>query len=398
MANRTFADTHSMVVFLSKSDASAGFNQIVDFLNAQVIQYALMVNPTIYVSCIKQFWATTLIKKVNDVVKLQALIDRKKVVVTEDFIRQDLRLDDADGRKFNFSKYIFDNMVRNVDSPSKFLMYLRFLQVLINNQVDDLSSHTTKYTSHVLTQKVFSNMRRIGKGFSDIETPLFATMLVQPQAAIEEDDEEDEVPARRKEDDNVVIKEVNAAETTVFDDKEVTMTVAQTLIKMKAKKARILDEQMAKRLKYQILKRKPISVSQAKKNMIVYLKNMARYKMAHFKGSHSTQHTPTDDPKEISKEDVKNMLEIVLVSEFKVEALQKLHSNCDVHQVSSTTRRHDMFMLAEKDYPLSNGVMTLMLSTKLQVEEDSEMARDLVMKIFMKANQPKSKSLDTSSK
>nr|GEZ35577.1 copia protein [Tanacetum cinerariifolium] len=51
---------------------------IVDFLNAQVIQYALMVNPTIYVSCIKQFWATVLIKKVKDVVKLQALIDRKK--------------------------------------------------------------------------------------------------------------------------------------------------------------------------------------------------------------------------------------------------------------------------------------------------------------------------------
>nr|GEY50101.1 hypothetical protein [Tanacetum cinerariifolium] len=41
--------------------------------------------------------------------------------------------------------------------------------------------------------------------------------------------------------------------------------------------------------------------------------------------------------------------------------------------------------------------MTLMLSTRLQVEEDSEMARDLVMKIFMKDNQPKSKSLDTSS-
>nr|GEV19408.1 hypothetical protein [Tanacetum cinerariifolium] len=70
---------------------------IVDFLNAQVIQYALMVNLTIYVSCIKQFSAMVSIKKVKDVVKLQALIDRKKVVITEDIIRQDLRLDDADG-------------------------------------------------------------------------------------------------------------------------------------------------------------------------------------------------------------------------------------------------------------------------------------------------------------
>nr|GEY80130.1 putative polyprotein [Tanacetum cinerariifolium] len=76
----------------------------------------------------------------------------------------------------------------------------------------------------------------------------------------------------------------------------------------------------------------------------------------------------------------------------------KLHSNCGVHQVSSTTRRHDMYMLTEKDYPLSSRVMTLMLSIRLQVKEDNEMARDLVMKIFMKANQPKSRSLDTSSK
>nr|GEU92147.1 replication protein A 70 kDa DNA-binding subunit B [Tanacetum cinerariifolium] len=246
--------------------------------------------------------------------------------------------------------------------------------------------------------------------------------------------------------------------------------------------------------KYQSLKRKPIFVAQARKYMIVYLKNIAGYKMQHFKGmtynqesfkklraevevsgSHSThQDTPTVDPTEMSEKDVQNMLQIVLVAEFKVEALQvnvggitqsyrsfeymlkdfdkedmdalwrlvkerfstivpivdkekalwvelkrlfepdgddviwmlqrymhyliwKLHFNCGVHQVSLTTRRHDMCMLAEKDYPLLDGVMILMLSTKFQVEEDSEMARDMVMKIFMKANQPKSRSLDTSS-
>nr|GFC22306.1 hypothetical protein [Tanacetum cinerariifolium] len=53
---------------------------------------------------------------------------------------------------------------------------------------------------------------------------------------------------KRKDDDNAATKEVNATEPTVFDDEEVTMTMAQTLIKMKAVKARLLDEQMAKRL------------------------------------------------------------------------------------------------------------------------------------------------------
>nr|GEV59399.1 hypothetical protein [Tanacetum cinerariifolium] len=85
--------------------------------------------------------------------------------------------------------------------------------------------------------------------------------------------------------------------------------------------------------------------------MVVYLKNMVGYKIEHFKevaeptkkrvdeetllqnsfkklkaievsGSESTQETSTDDPKEISKKDVKNMLEIIPVTEFKVEALQ----------------------------------------------------------------------------
>nr|GEU51118.1 putative ribonuclease H-like domain-containing protein [Tanacetum cinerariifolium] len=149
--------------------------------------------------------------KVNDVVKLCALIDGKRVVVTEDVIRHDLHLDDVDGmdclpneeiftelirRKFNFSKYIINNMVRNVDSPSKFLMYPQFLQVIINAQVDDLSSQTNQYTSPALTQKVFGNMRRVDKGFFlGVETPLFATMLVQPQPTVVEEEDEVKVPS-----------------------------------------------------------------------------------------------------------------------------------------------------------------------------------------------------------
>nr|GEW92463.1 hypothetical protein [Tanacetum cinerariifolium] len=74
------------------------------------------------------------------------------------------------------------SLVRDMDSSSKFYMYLRFLQPMINAQIADLSSHTTKYTSLALTQKVFANMRRVGKGFSRVDTPLFEGMLVPQQA------------------------------------------------------------------------------------------------------------------------------------------------------------------------------------------------------------------------
>nr|GFA91919.1 putative ribonuclease H-like domain-containing protein [Tanacetum cinerariifolium] len=93
------------------------------------------------------------------------------------------------GRKFNFSKYIFDSLMRNVDSSTKFYMYPRFLQLMIKAQVGDLSFHTTKYSSPALTQKVFANIRRVEKGFSGVETPFFEGMIVAQQA----DDVADEV-------------------------------------------------------------------------------------------------------------------------------------------------------------------------------------------------------------
>nr|GEX28711.1 hypothetical protein [Tanacetum cinerariifolium]GEX74218.1 hypothetical protein [Tanacetum cinerariifolium] len=248
----TFADTHNMIAYLTKSDASEGFNQIIDFLNGSSIKYALTVNPNIYVSCIKQFWTSVAVKKVNDVTRLQALVDKKKVIITESIIRDALHLDDAEGveclpneeifveltrmgyektstkltfykaffssqwkflihtilqcmsakrtswnefsssmasaviclstgRKLNFSKYIFDSLVRNVDSSTKFYMYPRFLQLMISAQVGDLSSHTTMYSSPTLTQKVFANMKNVGKGCSGVETPLFEGMIVAHQ-------------------------------------------------------------------------------------------------------------------------------------------------------------------------------------------------------------------------
>nr|GFD28407.1 hypothetical protein [Tanacetum cinerariifolium] len=53
------------------------------------------------------------------------------------------------------------------------------------NQVGDLSTHTTHFISPALTQKVFANMRRVGKGFSRVETPLFEGMLAVKQPAEE---------------------------------------------------------------------------------------------------------------------------------------------------------------------------------------------------------------------
>ncbi|GJW34306.1 hypothetical protein Tco_0054338 [Tanacetum coccineum] len=129
--------------------------------------------------------------------------------------------------------------------------------------------------------------------------------------------------------------------------------------------------------RYQTLKKKPVSVAQARKNMMIYLKNMVGYKMGYFKGmsydeirpifeeeynkiqtlfkkdtevektktkrvaeetllqesfkklrtteassSKPIQEQPTEEPKELSEEELKKMLEIVPVEEIKAKALQ----------------------------------------------------------------------------
>ncbi|GKA73306.1 hypothetical protein Tco_0779522 [Tanacetum coccineum] len=88
----------------------------------------------------------------------------------------------AKGQNFNFSKLIFDGMLRNLDSK-KFLMYLRFLQLFLNNQLKDLPEpFNDTYVTPCHTKKVFSNMARKSVNFSGNITPLFVSLLMQNQA------------------------------------------------------------------------------------------------------------------------------------------------------------------------------------------------------------------------
>ncbi|GKE25294.1 hypothetical protein Tco_1436806, partial [Tanacetum coccineum] len=112
MLTLTFSDTHNMAAFLEKPTESDGFHEIIDFLNANQIYYALTVNPTIYTPCIEQFWATAKIKTVNGVRQLQALVDKKKVIITETSIMSDLHLEDGGGIDCLPTATIFEELAR----------------------------------------------------------------------------------------------------------------------------------------------------------------------------------------------------------------------------------------------------------------------------------------------
>nr|GEV71057.1 hypothetical protein [Tanacetum cinerariifolium] len=64
----------------------------------------------------------------------------------------------------------------------------------------------------------------------------------------------------------------------------------------------------------------------------------------------------------------------------------KLYDTCGVHHV--IFKDQEIFMLVEKDYPLRKGLALVMICYKLQVENYSKMANDLIMKIHKIANSP----------
>nr|GEX77392.1 putative ribonuclease H-like domain-containing protein [Tanacetum cinerariifolium] len=104
-----FSDKRNMVAYLEKSEGSEGFHQVIDFLSASHIKYALTKNPTIYASLIEQFWQTAALSIIKDgVMAITATIYRNvKVLITEASIKVHLKLGDSEGLGTLFTEEIF---------------------------------------------------------------------------------------------------------------------------------------------------------------------------------------------------------------------------------------------------------------------------------------------------
>nr|GEY36576.1 hypothetical protein [Tanacetum cinerariifolium] len=215
-----FADTHNMVAILEKSDAFEGFAQINYFLSGSYIHYALTVSPHIYISCIKQFWNTVVVKCSGDVTRLQALVDKRKIVISEDVIREILRLDDAEGVVCLPNEEIFAGLAQmGYEKPStKLTFYKAFFssqwKFLIHTILQSLSTKRTSWNefSTAMASAVIClskgqrfNFSRVGKGISGVETPLFDNMIEVREVDAEE---EVQVPTQDNVDQENVTEEI----------------------------------------------------------------------------------------------------------------------------------------------------------------------------------------------
>nr|GEU88856.1 hypothetical protein [Tanacetum cinerariifolium] len=92
----------------------------------------------------------------------------------------------ATNQKFNFSRYILLSLVKNIEVGVPFFMFPRFVQLIINHQLGDMTHHNDIFATPSLTKKVVTNMKRVGTGFSRDVTPLFDNMLVQAPEEVAE--------------------------------------------------------------------------------------------------------------------------------------------------------------------------------------------------------------------
>ncbi|PWA71938.1 hypothetical protein CTI12_AA267660 [Artemisia annua] len=245
---RTWASEHNNIALLDANSVPNEFTEMVHFLNASSIKYALSVNPTIYQSYIKQFWVTAKIKTHKGENYIAAMVDDQKVFVSESIIRDTLLFDDEDapkvlvkadlfaglqtlgyerknnglkfqkgllcshykflvhtllhclssktsgwnefsapiasamvclcnGNPFNFSNLILEGMLKSLREGGTYLLYPRFIQLIVENKIKKVRTHKAIYEAVPLVPKMFAFLIKDGKGFSGKVTPFLPYMV-----------------------------------------------------------------------------------------------------------------------------------------------------------------------------------------------------------------------------
>ncbi|GJZ59042.1 hypothetical protein Tco_0614858 [Tanacetum coccineum] len=451
MATLEFCDKHNMVAYLEKPEGSVEFHQIINFLTASHIHYALIENPTIYTSFIKQFWTTaTASTNVNGEVELTASIDGQAKTITEASLRRHLKLEDNGGITSLPNTEIFEQLALmgalstspppitettpTIEEPAP-MPHESPLQSF-TNKVRSLENELKNIKKVLLEDEVVEeDSSKQGRSLIE-ELDMDADISsVPPHAKIQEKaSDETEVSTA-----DTALNTANIPISTASETPEVS-TAAESLVyirsakkkKDKGKTIMIEDESVQKKSKKQVQEerlgheeaiRLQEQIDKEERKRIARDAEIAKQLQEEYDKARKKEAITEDDtahvidwndpsviryhalqnrPRSVA-EVRKNMMVwdqihsfVLMDSEEEVQRLKRadaeiflelqkymhgplnwwLYDTCDVHHVS-TEKGQDIFMLVEKDYPLIEGLATLMLVNKLRVDQHSEMADEL---------------------
>nr|GEZ21822.1 hypothetical protein [Tanacetum cinerariifolium] len=151
--------------YLSENEqAEAGLShdeKIVDFVEAFHIRYALTINPTVYVSHIRQFWSTARIKTTDEGTKILATVDGKLRTIFESSTRRNLKLNDEEGISTLPDVELFANLalIGYIILPNQKFTFQK-----------GLFSHQWKYLIHTIMQRLSPKSTSFNEFSSNIAT------------------------------------------------------------------------------------------------------------------------------------------------------------------------------------------------------------------------------------
>nr|GEV23116.1 hypothetical protein [Tanacetum cinerariifolium] len=259
----------------------------------------------------KKFWSSVSIKKANDVVRLQVLIDRRKVIITEDTIRQALRLDDAVSVDYLPNKEIFAKLARMgggwMSLKQRYITWIaqKVLSMQDTNEAEPAEVEevikvvtaaklmtevvTTTATTITAAQvpKDSAPRRKKGVVIHEPEETATASVSVHSEAKFKDKGKgilvEEPKPLKRQA--QIEHDEAFARELEAELNANINWSDVMDQVKRKEKQDNTV-------MRYQALKRKPLTEAHERKNMMIYLKNMAGFKMEFFRGMTYTEIRP----------------------------------------------------------------------------------------------------------
>ncbi|GJX53292.1 hypothetical protein Tco_0281661 [Tanacetum coccineum] len=381
MANLEFYDKYNMVAYLKKPNKSEGFQEIADFLNGSHIRFALTKNPTIYVSLFEKFWPTATVRIVdNGEQEITATVDGKEFTITEASVRRHLQLADVHGvnlinqRKRYFAAHKSEAKRNKPMTQAQQRNYMM-------NYIKHMGSHTVQQ----LKRYSFDELKE-----------LFETTMKNVNAFIPMETEDRERASELA---------AGSSQATITDSAEVRSSKRAVEVGLDhegSKKQKTNEDSESvqeqpdeeeKELPKWISKMMIVS-SQSEEVMLKYRDDLVKLWDLVKEGFSRIE--PIDDKKKELWVELKRLFEpdsddtLWKLQRYMHDPLVwRLYVTCGFSPCNRQYEDMISFMLVEKDYPLSKGVQMFMLATKLLVEQHSEMANELLRKIFIQATRSK---------
>nr|GEY98945.1 hypothetical protein [Tanacetum cinerariifolium] len=351
--------------------------------------------------------------QVNDVTRLQALVDKKKVVITEASIRDALRLDDAEGIECLPNEEIFAELTRmSYEKPSTKLTFYKAF------------SSQWKFLIHTILQCAHA-ASIVAKGDvsaanDEVPTAVDKPSIPSPTPPTPPPQPSQDQPLNSQHPVKVVVNvvvivvelevsEVDAARrrkgVEIRDPQETATPSTIIHSEAKSKDKEKAEKDNAVKI-YQALKKKPETESQARKNMMIYLRNVVGFKMDYFKGMSYDDIRPIFEKhfdsnvaflqktkEQMDEEDSRALKRLNESQEDKAAKKQKLDKEVeelkrhlqivpndeDDIYTEATPLALKLILLVERRYPLIRFTLDQMLNNvRLDVEKDTEVSLELL--------------------